>query len=161
MILIAYDGSEDAKAAIEQTGKLFNGESATVVTVWQRFIDTMVRLGGGVGVIVDYEQIDTSSQQSAAERAEEGAKLATSAGLKAESKTLVVDSTIAAAIIGAAAEIDASVVVLGSRGYTGVKSVMLGSVSSHVLHHADRPVLVVPSPAVAQARAQELHEAAS
>jgi nucleotide-binding universal stress UspA family protein len=160
MILIAYDGSDDAKAAIQQAGKLFKGESATVVTVWQRFIDTMVRMGGGVGMIVDYEQIDSSSQQSAVERADEGAKLAASAGLAADAKAIVVDTTIAAAIIGAAAEADADVVVLGSRGYTGVKSLMLGSVSSHVLHHADRPVLVVPSPVVAQARAKELEHMA-
>jgi nucleotide-binding universal stress UspA family protein len=160
MILIAYDGSQDAKAAIEQAGKLFKGESATVVTVWQRFIDTMVRLGGGVGVIVDYAEIDASSEQSATERAGEGAKLAAAAGLTADSRSLVVESTIPAAILGVAAELDAAVVVLGSRGYTGVKSLMLGSVSNHVLHHADRPVLVVPSPVVAAARAEELHEAA-
>jgi nucleotide-binding universal stress UspA family protein len=160
MILIAYDGSDDAKAAIQQAGKLFKGESATVVTVWQRFIDTMVRMGGGVGMIVDYDQIDRSSQQSAVERAEEGAKLAASAGLASDAKALVVDTTIAAAIIGAGAEADADVVVLGSRGYTGVKSLMLGSVSSHVLHHADRPVLVVPSPVIAQARAKELEHTA-
>lgn len=161
MILIAYDGSEDAKAAITQAGKLFKGESATVVTVWQRFVDTMVRIGGGVGgVIVDYDAIDGSSQQSAGERANEGAKLATAAGLTAAGKSLVVESTIAAAILGVAAEADAAVVVLGSRGYTGVKSLMLGSVSSHVLHHADRPVLVVPSPVVAAARAEELEHKA-
>lgn len=161
MILIAYDGSADAKAAIEQAGKLFKGESATVVTVWQRFIDTMVRLGGGVGVIIDYDGIDASSQQSAVERANEGAKLAAGAGLTADARALVVESTISATILSAAAEVDAAVVVLGSRGYTGVKSLMLGSVSHHVLHHADRPVLVVPSPVVAAARAEELHTAAS
>jgi nucleotide-binding universal stress UspA family protein len=161
MILIAYDGSADAKAAIEQAGKLFKGESATVVTVWQRFVDTMVRLGGGVGVIIDYDEIDASSQRSAAERAAEGAKLASAAGLVADGKALVVESTIASAILGAATEADASVVVLGSRGYTGVKSMMLGSVSAHVLHHADRPVLVVPSPVVAAARSEELHHADS
>jgi nucleotide-binding universal stress UspA family protein len=160
MILIAYDGSDDAKAAIEQAGRLFKGESATVVTVWQRFIDTMVRLGGGVGVIVDYAEIDASSEQSATERANEGAKLATAAGLTADARSVVVESTIPAAILGVAGEVDASVVVMGSRGYTGVKSLMLGSVSNHVLHHADRPVLVVPSPVVAHARAEELHEAA-
>jgi len=156
MILIAYDGSEDARAAIAQAGKLFNGESALVVSVWQRFIDTMVRLGGGVGVIVDYDEIDTSSREAAAARAVEGAELATSAGLKADGKEVVVESTVAAAILSEAAKANADAVVLGSRGYTGVKSVMLGSVSTHVLHHADRPVLVVPSPEVAQARAQEV-----
>jgi nucleotide-binding universal stress UspA family protein len=161
MILIAYDGSEDAKAAVEQAAKLFSGESATVVTVWQRFVDTMARLGGGVAAIVDYDEIDASSKQSARDRADEGAQLAASAGLAADAKALVVESTISATILGAAAEVDADVVVLGSRGYTGVKSLMLGSVSSHVLHHADRPVLVVPSPVVAEARAEELQHAAS
>jgi nucleotide-binding universal stress UspA family protein len=153
MILIAYDGSDDAKAAIEQAGKLFKGESATVVTVWQRFVDTMARIGGGIGAIVDYEEIDAASEQSAIASASEGAEMASAAGLLAVGKSLVVESTIAAAVLHLGAEVNADVVVLGSRGYTGVKSLMLGSVSSHVLHHADRPVLVVPSPAVAAARA--------
>lgn len=156
MILIAYDGSDDAKAAIEQSGKLFSGESATVVTIWQRFIDTMAKVGGGVGVIIDYDEIDASSEQAANERANEGAEIATGAGLHATGRAIVVESTISAAILATAAEVDAAAVVLGSRGFTGVKSLVLGSVSNHVLHHADRPVLVVPSPAVAEARAEEL-----
>lgn len=44
--------------------------------------------------------------------------------------------------------------MLGSRGLTGVKSLLLGSVSHAVLQHADRPVMVVPSPEVTEARAQ-------
>ena len=35
MILICYDGSDDAKAAIQHGGELMNGQSATVLTVWQ------------------------------------------------------------------------------------------------------------------------------
>jgi nucleotide-binding universal stress UspA family protein len=158
MILIAYDGSEDAKAAIGQAGKLFTGQSATVVTVWQHFIDTMAKVGGGVGVIIDYDEIDTSSEQSAVERATEGAELASGAGLSAVAKSVVVESTIAGAVLDAAAEVDAAVVVIGSRGYTGVKSALLGSVSNHVLHHADRPVLVVTSSEVSAARAKELRK---
>jgi nucleotide-binding universal stress UspA family protein len=155
MILIAYDGSPDAKAAVEHAGKLFKGEAATVVTVWQHFVDTMARVGGGVGVIVDYDAIDTSAAESALERANAGAALASAAGLDAVGKAVVVESTVAAAILLAAQEVDAAVVVMGSRGYAGVKSVVLGSVSNHVLHHADRPVLVVPSPTVAAERAAE------
>jgi nucleotide-binding universal stress UspA family protein len=154
LILIAYDGSDDAKAAIEQAGKLFPGATVTVLTVWERFIDTMARAGAGAGMIVDYDEIDTQSAQSAAEQSEEGVKLANESGLTATAKTAVVDSTISDAILDEAASSGASAVVTGSRGYTGVKSLMLGSVSHHLVQHADLPVVVVPSPAVAKARAE-------
>ena len=154
MILIAYDGSDDSRAAIEQASKLFPGERAAVLNVWQRFIDTMARVGGGLGVIVDFDEIDQDAERSAGESAEAGAELAREAGLDAQPRTTVVETTIADAILAEAAAIDASVVVCGSRGFTGLKSLMLGSVSHHLLQHADLPVVVVPSPAVAQARAE-------
>jgi nucleotide-binding universal stress UspA family protein len=44
---------------------------------------------------------------------------------------------------------------MGSRGLTGVKSLLLGSVSHAVIQHADRTVIVVPSSEVAAARARE------
>ena len=37
---------------------------------------------------------------------------------------------------------------MGSRGLTGIKSLLLGSVSRGVLTHADRPVMVVPPAAI-------------
>jgi nucleotide-binding universal stress UspA family protein len=154
VILIAYDGSDDAKAAIEQAGTLFPGQDATILTVWERFVDTMARVGGGFAVVVDYDEIDKDAETAARDKAQEGAKAATDAGMTATARTAVVDSTIADAILNEAAAVDATAVVCGSRGYTGVKSLMLGSVSNHVLQHADRPVVVVPSPAVAKARAE-------
>jgi hypothetical protein len=47
---------------------------------------------------------------------------------------------------------DADVIVLGTRGLTGVKSVLLGSVSRGVLTHADRAVMIVPASDVARQR---------
>ena len=48
------------------------------------------------------------------------------------------------AICDVAGEIDAATIVLGARGLSQVASLLLGSVSSAVLVHAKRPVLVVP-----------------
>jgi nucleotide-binding universal stress UspA family protein len=41
---------------------------------------------------------------------------------------------------------DAATIVMGSRGLAGLKAMLLGSVSSAVLHHADRPTLIVRRP---------------
>lgn len=60
-------------------------------------------------------------------------------------------------ILEQAEETGAEAIVLGSRGLTGVKSLLLGSVSHAVLQHADRPVIVVPSAPVAQRRAERRH----
>jgi Universal stress protein family len=35
---------------------------------------------------------------------------------------------------------------MGSRGLTGVRSLLLGSVSGAAVHHADRPTLIVRRP---------------
>jgi nucleotide-binding universal stress UspA family protein len=40
----------------------------------------------------------------------------------------------------------ADLVVVGSRGRSGLKAVLLGSVSEHVVSHADCPVVVVKTP---------------
>ena len=49
------------------------------------------------------------------------------------------------AVIDASA--DAELVVVGSRGRGALKTLVLGSVSQQVLHHAACPVVVVPPPA--------------
>lgn len=153
MILIAFDGSDDAKAAIAKAGRLMPGQPATVLTVWQRFIDSMARSGAGVPMMVDFDEVDAGTEKLAKERAEAGAKLAAEAGLDATAETAVVRTTVAEAIIDAATQAGADSIVMGSRGLTGLKSAFLGSVSHHVLQHANLPVTVVPSPEVAERRA--------
>jgi len=46
------------------------------------------------------------------------------------------------AIVAAAEEIGADVIVIGSRGRGAIKRALLGSVSSHVVHNASCPVVV-------------------
>jgi nucleotide-binding universal stress UspA family protein len=156
LILNAYDGSSDAKSAIDGAGELLSGESATVLTVWEPFIDVMARTGAGLGLapgIVDFEEIDKAYEQSARERAAEGVERARRAGLNAQPRTRARHTTIAEAVLAEADEVGARAIVMGSRGLTGIKSMLLGSVSHAVLQHADRPVIVIPSTEVAKQRA--------
>jgi nucleotide-binding universal stress UspA family protein len=53
---------------------------------------------------------------------------------------------IAAAILHAAQDHDARIVVLGSSSRTDLPRIPLGSVASRLLHMANRPVLIVPRP---------------
>ena len=154
MILIAYDGSKDAQAAIDLAGELMGGERTVVLSVWEPFVDVMARSGLGVGPgVIDFEALDKTYEESARERAAEGAQRAGRAGLNAQPRTRARHATIAATILAEADELGASAIVLGSRGLTGIKSLLLGSVSHAVLQHADRPVIVVPSSEVAHERA--------
>jgi nucleotide-binding universal stress UspA family protein len=165
MILIAYDGSTDSKAAVEQAAKQYPGASATILVVWQHFADTIARSGFGASLgtagVVDFDEIDRESEQAATAGAQEGAELAKAEGLDAQGRSVALDSTVAEAILAQADELDAEAIVMGSRGLTGVKSFVLGSVSNAVVHHADRPVVVVPSPEVARERLAHRTEHAS
>ncbi len=149
MIVIGYDGSPDSRAAIDHAGELFGGEPARVLTVWEPFIELISRTGGGMWTSlegVDIEAIDAASAAAAETRAEEGAERAKRAGLTPQPCARPRDATVADAILAEAGQVDAKAIVVGTRGLTGLKSLMLGSVSHAVLRHADRPVVVVPSP---------------
>jgi nucleotide-binding universal stress UspA family protein len=156
-ILIGYDGSADAQAAIDRAGVLMPGSEATVLVIWETILATMTRngaLGSGFGMVAAYgdDGADAAIKAAALKTATEGAQRATAAGLVAAPRVASRDDDIASVILAVASDVDADVIVLGTRGLSGIKSLMLGSVSHAVLHHADRPVLVIPSAALAEAR---------
>jgi nucleotide-binding universal stress UspA family protein len=51
-------------------------------------------------------------------------------------------------LLAEARDREAALVLVGSRGFGAVRSAILGSVSSRVLKRADRPIAVVPPPAL-------------
>ena len=155
MILICYDGSPDAKAAIDHGAGLLQGEQTTVLTIWEPFVNIVAHtptFGLGAAAI-DSEKIDEESRKNAEELSEEGARLAREAGVEAAARVEPQGmTTTSQTILAVAEELDASAIVMGSRGLTGVRSLLLGSVSHAVIQHADRAVIVVPSSAVAAKR---------
>jgi nucleotide-binding universal stress UspA family protein len=156
MILACYDGSADAQAAIDHAARLMPGAEMTVLTVWEPFQVALSRTGGmGMAMGTSYPDsgdIDVATEQAAEARATEGAERATAAGLVAEPRVAVRDDGVAGAILAVADDLDADVIVVGTRGFTGLRSMLLGSVSHAVLQHANRSVIVVPSAAVAEER---------
>jgi len=159
MIVICYDGSADSRAAVEQAAKLFANEPATVLTVWEPYVELVVRTSMGfVPSIPDADEVDEASRKAAEARAAEGAAIATGLGMAATPKAASHATTTALAILAEADAMDATAIVMGSRGLTGVKSLLLGSVSHELIQHADRTVVVVPSPEVAASRARAMRD---
>ena len=159
MILICYDGSPDAKAAIEQGAELLKGQPATVLTVWQPFVQVITRayagFGWAAGFDLEQEAIDKAAREHAEELAQEGADVARAAGFDATPSTRSQDTTTAEAILSEGDAIEASAILMGSRGLGRVKSMLLGSVSHGVIQHAERTVIVAPSPEVVATRRNE------
>jgi nucleotide-binding universal stress UspA family protein len=155
MILVSYDGSHDARAALEHVARLMPGARATVLTVWNPERDYDGAHGPGLGLAGVYApdpEEDAAREQAAQACAEDGAQRANAAGLEAEPRIASRGDGIARTVLEVADEIDADVVVLGTRGRGGVASFLLGSVSHAVVQQADRAVMVVPSEKVVEQR---------
>jgi nucleotide-binding universal stress UspA family protein len=142
-VLIAYDGSEDAKSAIASAGELLTPGPALIVTFWHAAERLVSTSAGAATYAPIFGEIDDLERSNARSSAEEGAALAREVGFDASALVARSDRNIWRAILDLAAEHDARAIVLGSRGQGGLSDVLLGSVPGRVIHHADRPVLVV------------------
>jgi nucleotide-binding universal stress UspA family protein len=143
MVLIAYDGSQHARDAIARAGETLRPGPAVVATAWTSFADAAPHalLRDAVRPVV--EDLDVAGREEAEALAAEGAELARAAGFDAEPRAVRAGGAFFAALIEAADELDAQVIVAGSRGRSSVAAAVLGSVSTGLLHHTHRPVLVV------------------
>jgi hypothetical protein len=108
MILLCYDGSADAQAAIDQAGLLMAGSEATVLVIWETILETMTRHGSlGIGMIGPYgddRAADDAIKQAAVQTAVAGVARAAAAGLVAQPRVVNRDDDIAAMILAEAAK---------------------------------------------------------
>jgi nucleotide-binding universal stress UspA family protein len=148
-VLIAYDGSEVARAAVRQAAELFAGRPALVATVWEPGL-AVVAMGRpdalGMSTVPDpatVETIDRLQREHASTVAADGAELARSLGLAAAPQAVPDGVDVADTLIDIARQRCAAVVVVGSHGISGLRSRLLGSVSRKLIEHCDRPVLVI------------------
>jgi nucleotide-binding universal stress UspA family protein len=144
--LFAYDGSSHARAAIEKGATLLRPGPAVVATAWTPFKDmapaALLALPGNI-VRDSVDDLDSANRETAEELAAEGAELARAAGFDAEPRAVPSPRPFFATLLETAEKLDASVIVVGSRGRSALAATVLGSVSTGVLHHTERPVLVL------------------
>jgi nucleotide-binding universal stress UspA family protein len=114
-VVVGYDGSAGARGALAAAASLFAGRELIAVTVAD---DSTSAVGA--------EASEAETVVLDAGRAGRGAR------------------AVAAALAGFAAERGAAVIIVGSRGRSAWREILLGSVAMAVLHHAERPVLTVP-----------------
>ena len=146
-ILIAVDGSKYSDKAVAEGVKIANAFGSKVVIV--NVIHMMLPEGmhGHSAVQVDYSKIyDENIYQTAKEKSLEILDAAKKkfGELSANVETFTLQGDVAKSIIEYVSKSDFDLVVLGSHGSGSVVGrLLMGSVTTKVLHHIDKPILVV------------------
>jgi len=140
-ILICYDGSDDAARGIETAAKLLGSHHAVVLDISP--ILTPAESLAATSSIVPGNAFEELNLDDATKVAEKGTEIARSAGFDAEARGAVAAPTWQG-VVDAAADVDAALIVIGSRGLDGLHELAEGSLSHQVARHAGRPVLIVP-----------------
>ncbi len=135
-ILVPLDGSPCAKRAFDWALSLSKAYDAELVLLY--VVDMNQKLSA-------LDRVAMSGYEPAIFKME-GEKLLDAYKKEAPSISMTAEVLIgspAEQIISAVETYKADLIVMGSRGQSQVKQVVMGSVSQYILHHADCPVMVV------------------
>jgi nucleotide-binding universal stress UspA family protein len=134
-IIVGFDGTEGACSALTEATRLATDLGAAVHLV---FSYSTGRLGG------ELRDLDAAVADRAKQVLAEGTALAAEQGTTVTTEFRREDP--AEGLIAAADELDARYVVVGSYGERPLKSALVGSTPTRLLHLCERPVLVVRAP---------------
>ncbi len=142
-ILVATDGSPLSKKAVRSAIELAAALDADLVAfnVVPRY--PMSYFEGGVSIsLQEVSRIEkqwASEGQALVDAVQQAAQ---AAGLRAKA-VVARSSLVAEAIMAAAKKHKCDLIVMASHGRKGIKRVLLGSETQHVLAHSTTPVLVL------------------
>ena len=131
-IILAYDGSDPAKRALERTAELANGAAVTVVSAVHIFPPI-----GRAAVTIDEDEVAERQQEL-----KDAAAYLRGKGIEPQTvEARGID--VGDAILEEARGSNADLIVVGSSGKNLAERIVLGSVSSKVVHGSPCDVLVV------------------
>lgn len=142
-ILIATDGSTLSKKAVTSGLELaaLAGASVVALKVVPRY--PVSYFEGGIALSVNnVAEVERQWGEAAAAVVHKVKVAAEASGIKAKAVTIISDLT-AEAIINAAKKHKCDLIVMASHGRRGIKRVLMGSETLHVLTHSHVPVLVL------------------
>jgi nucleotide-binding universal stress UspA family protein len=148
-VVIGDDGSPVADRALAEAAGLLAPRAVLVVVVWEagRGFEAAWPVGLEAPVpVVDLRtglELEQEIYEAAERTARQGAGLALSMGLQAESLVVADDVSIADTLVRVARERDAAALVVGAHRHRAVSEVLLGSTSRDVVRHAPCPTIVV------------------
>lgn len=142
-ILVATDGSPLSKKAVNSAIALAAQTDAELVaiTVVPRYPKNYFD-GAAVFTPEDAALIEKQWEETAQATLDAIAKRAKASGVKIKTVTVTAD-LVAEAIIAAAKKNKCQMIVMASHGRKGIKRLLLGSETQHVLTHSELPVLVL------------------
>ena len=115
-VVVGWDGSDGAREAIAAAGRSFPNRRLVAVSVDEDHDVSPPEMAAGA----DITHVRVPRGRGRAHRA------------------------VAGALIAAADDNDAAAIVVGSRGRSAAREIVLGSAAMNTLHHSHRPVMVVP-----------------
>ena len=134
-IVVGFDGSEHARKALARAADLA-GDDAEVAVVCAADVVRLLRdPAGGTGVV------DPADAEARAAALAEARSFLGERGI--EAKLVEGHGNPADVIVQEAEDSGADLIVIGTRGLNAAKRLVLGSVSTNVVHHAPCDVLVV------------------
>ena len=142
MIIVAFDGSADSVKAMGIACSLA-GKYGSELAVVHVFTSPAMGFSAASGLpIPDYKALEEAKKAAGKEVLSKGLELASRSGIKPRGELIEAPSVVEALVEFAAGE-KADLIVTGTRGMTGFKKLVLGSVSSGLVNHAHCPVLIV------------------
>ncbi len=142
-ILVATDGSTLSKKAVRSAIQLASGLDAELVALYVVPRYPMTYFEGGMSI--SPEEVSRTEKQWAVKGqavVDEVQQAAQEQGIKAKA-VIVRSDLVAESLISAAKKHKCDLIVMASHGRKGLKRVLLGSETQHVLTHSTIPVLVL------------------